>query len=724
MPASIIKGDGSGKPVGQLANYSITKSNVPTNPSDNSGQIPTFKATVTNPSKDSKTHLGDPVVLIDSDKTDTVGVVVSASSSAKSGLTTLDMNTVFERLNTEQTTYPLYTDSTFNTNMAASAITQWLLQAGVPQYRMPGNLQHYITNAQVGYSSRSASTWVQAPTAEWPSNHARYKPNYGTNLGRIEVNLAQSIIWGMPLNSWNQTDYNQQVVVGAWHYKLNNTVSYRLMQVGRVITLSQKTGTGSYTVLATLTCPTTTTITADFLYVLITAHPTVAGNISVALRAVCYDTISGQDVVYESTTASVASTLRDRPELRTLDLGYDTAQAGIDMSPSLFFISEGTEIPFTKPHDQIEFVLDPDAKPLTCVPGFTGNVWEKLKEFCSLQGLDISFGNDKLVFTPRKFQRFNPDDDTYKPMLALPKANVSESASQREKARAVEVVYRQQPKKSVSAYYNNELWRADSVYSVEPGEKLVEVVQTDSTFLTLNQPVPVSGVPVPYTNSYGAYVVTGNDGYIVDPQWWKDNGGSIKVQPTGKAGEIEITIQAPAIITSRAPYRISEGVADRPALYIFGDGLKLDKEKTIKVYTGDPDASEEVGIKFDSIFITDKLSAFNAGFKLATMYGTGESILNYDIPRKERQEFSYGGDFVYDANTEDHNVYFNGSAYRAEQYSLGPNKTNVSRAVRYNTHRILNGEFATGKTVADWNALHAGKKIKDTNLAPLPNYIS
>jgi hypothetical protein len=726
MPASLIKADGSRTPIGKLAAYSISKSNIPTNPSDSSGQIPTFSATVTNVGKDSKTHLGDPVVLTDSDRQDMEGAVVSVGSSAKSGLTKLDMNTVFERLNTEQTTYPVYTDSTFDVNMAPTAITQWLLMAGVPKFRVPGNLQHYITNAQVGYSSRSDATWVMAPSSEWPADHSRYKPTYGSNLGRIEVNRAQSTIWGMGLNPWHQTDYNTEVLVGTWNYRLNNTATYRLMQVGRVITLSQRTGDGAYTVLATLTVPVSTTVVGDFVYVLIKAHPTVASNISVTIRAIGYDQNTGQNVVYESTTASVASTLRTRPELRTIDFGYDTAQAGIDMSPSLFHISEGDVIPFEAPHDQISITLDSNAKPLTCVPGFTGNVWEKLKELCSLCELDISFGNDRIDFAPRKFQRAGQWDNVYKPMLPFAKSNVSESANQREKARTVEVVYREQPKQNTSAYYNTELWRADSVYTVEPGEKLVEVVQTEgTTFLTLNQPVPVGGVPVPYTNSYGAYVVTGNDGFIVDPQWWKDNGGSLTVQPTRNAGEIEITIQAPAIQSSRAPYRISEGVADRPALYVFGEGLKLGKEKTVRVYTGNPDASEEVGTKFDSVFVTDKLTAFNAGHKIAVTYGTGDSTLSYDIPRKETSEFNFiGSALIFSANVDDHNVYYNGSAYRAESYSIGPSITNVSKAVRYNTHRILNGEYATGKTIAQQNAMNAGKKIKDTNLAPLPPYLS
>ena len=35
----------------------------------------------------------------------------------------------------------------------------------------------------------------------------------------------------------------------------------------------------------------------------------------------------------------------------------------------------------------------------------------------------------------------------------------------------------------------------------------------------------------------------------------------------------------------------------------------------------------------------------------------------------------------------------------------------------------LNEEFAEGKTVGDWNAMHSGKLIRDTNIAPLPRYV-
>jgi hypothetical protein len=725
MPASITKADGTRTPIGKLATYSIDKSNVPAIPTDNSGQIPTFSATITNATKDAKTHLGDPVVLTDINQQEAEGVVVSARQSANSGMLSLDMNTVFERLNTVQTTYPCYTDKSYNSNIASSAILQWLLLAGIPKFRMPGNLLHYVTNTDIGFSSRTDATWVLASFSEWIADHSRYRPNFGTDLGRLTVNKAQSVVMGMPINDWSQTVFNTEVILNTWVHTINSGVRFRLMQVGRVMSLQQSVSNAAWTTLSSLTVPVDATVSGDgFLYVRLKAHPTVAGNLEIVMKALGTKSDTGQIVVYSSTAASVATWLRNRPEIRSLDFGYDTTQAGLDVSPHLFFISEGDVLPDTLPKDQISIEFDPDAKPLTAIPGFTGNVWEKLKELCSLVELDILFTNDQIRFTPRKFQRSEQYSNTYIPMTTLGKSNLTEGASQREKARSVEVVYREQTDINLSAYYNTELWRADSVYSVEKGETKVEVIQTDNTFIALNQPVPVSGVPVPYTNSFGAYVITGHDGYIVDPQWWNDNGGSIKVQPTTKAGEFKLTIQAPNIDTERAPYRVSEGAADRPALYIFGHGLPLSEPKTVKIYTGDPDASEDVGTKYESILVTSKLAAFNAGHKIAVSYGSGDSDLTFSIPRKEKREFDTYGNYIYPGESTDHNVYHNGSAYRIEQFSITPATVNVSKCARFNTHRILNGEFATGKTIAQQNAMNAGKKIKDTNLAPLPTYLS
>jgi hypothetical protein len=58
------------------------------------------------------------------------------------------------------------------------------------------------------------------------------------------------------------------------------------------------------------------------------------------------------------------------------------------------------------------------------------------------------------------------------------------------------------------------------------------------------------------------------------------------------------------------------------------------------------------------------------------------------------------------------------------QQNVTPNSIDIQEAQVFNTVKTLNGEFATGKTVGDWNTIHAGQTIRDVNIAPLPKYES
>jgi hypothetical protein len=160
-------------------------------------------------------------------------------------------------------------------------------------------------------------------------------------------------------------------------------------------------------------------------------------------------------------------------------------------------------------------------------------------------------------------------------------------------------------------------------------------------------------------------------------------------------------------------------VADRPALYIFGKGLKMSKPKVVKVYTGSPEAAQDVGAKLQSPFVTNKIMAFNAGHKLATTYGSTDSSIHFDVSQADKPEPDSSASELGFINNS---VYWAGAHYRVSDQTISHGSISVGSASRFNTIAGVNGEFATGKTIADWNALHNGKKIRDTNIAPLPRY--
>lgn len=721
----------TGEPLGTLSTYSVRASATPFNPADSSGEIPSFTVGLTDLGFDAKKLIGSYVTLRDwsgfrffSEPTGSQnnGRVTSVRKNAKSGLATLDASSIFERLNTEQTTLPILQGDTLD-NVTSEAINHWLLMCGVPPYNIEGNLHTYIGKYNnIGYLGQSVYKWRYAGP---PTNYKDYvttESGLGGEAPPLEVNPAQTLTFGIRIPyDLTLTEFRVTARVPT----LYANAVYTVRRVDNTWTLLEKNGAAATVTLKSWNF-TPSNKSEVFFLVQVSANA-AADKVDVKFRALQYDYTTRDSFYTDSTTTGVTSTLRVRPVPNRMQLGWDSAlTAGRSYNgPDIAFITEDPvmQTEFPQPQTYVNpFRVTPAsaadlAKMPDFVPGFTANVWDKLREFCSILDLDVDYVQGVLRVTARDAKRLRTND-TFIPAKPVYKSNLSEQVQDREGARSIEVkYYERQP----GADHFDVMFKADSVYTLEKGETVIEKVQTPNTFIFLNQPIPVAGVPVPYTSSFGSYVVTGADGYIVDPVWWQNNGGSITVRSTEVSGEIEITMQAPTIDTVRAPYRISEGVADRPALYIVGYGLALKEPTTIKILTGNSRAAQDVGATLDSQFITKQLIGWNAGHRLAESYGTGEATINFSLSRSDEQDLEMSnGNPTLLADC----IYWAGSYYRAVNQNLTPNGVSYSDCHTFNTIATINGEFAEGKTIADWNALHTNETIADTNLAPLPTYES
>lgn len=712
---SLVKADGSFTPIGTLANYSSNSDSIPVNPAETSGQIPTFAASITDFSGDPNTLVGQDVTLTDWLGVVNSGRVVAANSSASSNLASLDANTIFERLNTEQTTLPVILGEGIGSPII-KALEHWMLMAGVPRFRIDGNLLMALEpngNDSHGFIADSISKLrAYGP----PDSYNYWVPSAATYANPIEVNPSQSVVMG---GKFVLNTTLSEFKIDAFIPSTQTAVTYTVRRNGTTWTVREKVGAAAETVLLTASF-TATTLNPLFALVKVSANA-AADKVDITLRMMEFNHITQNTVFTDYTATAVTSTLRKRPLPSKIALGYNNSLIGGHTQygpPEGFYMTDKLQTAYPASNSSISLNYAESAKWPYKVPGFTGNVWDKIREFCSLVEVDVSFERDYIFFESRSHRR--EFLGTYFPALPLLKSNVSSQSGSRETARAVEVLYREIAGVDTS-YTNTLLWKADSVYTIEKGETKEEIVQTDSTFVFLNQPVPVSGVPVPYTSAFGSYVITGNDGFIVDPVWWKDNGGSIKVEMTGKSGEIKLIMQAPTVDTTRAPYRVSEGVADRPALYVLGMGLRLTEPKTMKVYTGSPRSSQEIGATHDSVFVTNKILAINTAHKLAAVYGSASSNISFDVSQADKPAPASSSEKLTPLNDS---VYHNGSFYRVTSQTMRPGVIEVGTAERFNTIRVLNGEYATGKTIANWNALHAGKLIRDVTISPLPKYES
>jgi len=722
----------TGEPIGTLATYSVRASATPFNPADSSGEIPSFTVGLTDLGFDAKKLIGSYITLRDwsgfrffSEPTGSQnnGRVTSVRKNQNSGLATLDASSIFERLNTEQTVLPILQGDTLN-NVTSEAINHWLMTCGVPPYNIEGNLHTYLGKYNnIGYLGQSVYKWRYAGP---PTNYKDYittESNTGGEAPALEVNPSQTLTIGM--NIQYDTTLSEYRVTSFLPTQYTNVV-HTLRRVDNTWTLLEKVGTAATTTLKSWTFAPSNKSSVFFL-AQISANA-AADKVDIKFRALQYDYVTRDSFYTDSTSVGVTSRLRDRPTPNRMQLGWDSALTGTRVydSPDVAFITEDPvlQTQFPQPQTYVQpFLTTPAtaeelAKMPDFVPGFTGNVWDKMREFCSILDLDIDYNLGTLRVLARSAKR-SRSDNSFIPAKPVYKSNLSEQVQDREAARSVEVnVYKRKP----GADNFDVMFKADSVYTLEKGETLIEKVQTPNSFIFLNQPIPVAGVPVPYTSAFGSYVVTGADGYIVDPVWWQNNGGSITVKSTDKSGEIEIKMQAPTIDTVRAPYRISEGVADRPALYIMGYGLAVEDEpETIKIFTGNSRAAQDVGVTFDSPFINKSLIAWNAGYRLAEYYGTGEATINFTLSRADELDLVQSSDsptILADC------VYWAGSYFRTVNQNLNPNGITFSDCHTFNTIATLNGEFADSKTIADWNALHLDETIADTNMAPLPTYES
>jgi hypothetical protein len=344
--------------------------------------------------------------------------------------------------------------------------------------------------------------------------------------------------------------------------------------------------------------------------------------------------------------------------------------------------------------------------------GFSGNVWEHMKQYCSIFHLDVNYRNGLLTIEPRK--------TNVKTGAGLSVLNTT--VQNRETARTVEVV--NQRHTATGSVTPQVMWKADTVYQVAVGEVQEFLVQTKHSIMSVKQPVCVSGIsPFPYVSGTGQYVVTGSDGYIVSPAFWADQGGSVTCDITENEGEIKVRIKAPDFDSTRAPYRISEGDAGRPALYITGTGVKADPV-TLKVPTGNSKAAKDVGVTIDSPFIGTARYAYDAAARAAANFAGPEVLVSFTEPTGYDEDSALGdvpaGELIKSG----------GNVYRIKDVTQTPNLTS-GNASQHNTIFQLKRSYppvqppegmsgaAVIPKISEMNAYNAGKPIGKVNLKPL-----
>lgn len=688
--------------LGQLASVSINTAAVPLNPAEGSGSAPSVNATYKKGS-DPEFMLGETNTITNGAIGTYEGEVVKLGLSKSSAIASISMTTPLTLLNTEMHLFP-FIDGVPGTWTAARAIDYWTQQCGLFYDKVPGQCIAYAsgfghtdsfgasttarfyekrtggsTTTQV-LNGRSVKTFGSAVTGK-TALHEVKDGSVGVSVPE-DHKLVFSI--GMGLNgsgrtgsaSWTFLDYADRQYTVSLQATSSGAVAAKLD--GSTIATASVPAGETYRLTLSLEKLTSTTLAAK-----LTVHT---------------DDLAGAgSLLHNGTVYTVASPMSSVLKLTSFN-HTSSDGSGSQMTRWGTYLTVADTHPMELP--AVQKALFETGKDFGFVAGFEGNVWNLLNEFCSIARLDVQYLGAQLR-VPRRSTA-----------LAMPGGNFGSfivDRERREKYKQVAVVNKQS--KAVSTD-DAVLWRADSVYQVAAREVFETTVQTGHSILSLVQPVAVNGImPFPYKEGAGQYVVTGADGYIVAPGWWNDNGGKVEVSLTGKEGEIAIKITAPGEDTVRAPYRISEGAADRPALYISGSGI-LNDPVEVHIATGAKNAREGFDNVFESPFIAGTRETYDAAMAMASLYSASVAEVSFELPNDFEKPTGFGqfppGTIFTD----------NDRNYRISDTSQSLSKVS-GNAVEHTTIGAYVASYPPGATIADEKARHAGRTIRQFNIKPL-----
>ena len=709
--------------LGDLSTFSISTSAIPTDAADSSGSVPTISGTFVD-GKDVEYLIGEDFSIEAPAWGKYDGEIVNVGKTYGSAKSAIDVHNIMARLNTEHRLYPMAdyngTESSF---LPAFTLEYWTQQCGIFYSKVPGKPLFF--QSQWGHFGAWAKDITRPlKTTLTASGSELYQSDVVGD--RVMNNIPRNALATLTLpDKTKLTDMGTKlpVLVSATGKTVFGT-TFRLggtgrrghvtwlmadpMGVKRSIRITADSAVG-FTLSTsengtTYTSRGTIAATADYIY-------TVYVGVSQTSTAteLTFTIFNEDDSLLGTRTATMTgSGIRDSLALTHVLYGGDDVGTGTKLLYADVFISQMDAMPTACLVPQKH--VSTGVKTSSHMVGFSGNVWEHMKQFCAIYHFDVNYRDGKLTIEPRQRDI----------KVGTSLSTLSTSVQNRETARNVEVVNQRQTGTGTS---NPKLmWSADTVYQVAVGEVQEFKVQTKHSIMSVMQPVCVSGItPYPYVSGTGQYVVTGSDGYIVSPSFWNDQGGSVTCDITEVEGEILVRIKGPDFDSTRAPYRISEGDAGRPALHITGTGVKSDPI-TLKVPTGNSKAAKDVGVTIDNPFVGNTKVAYDVACRAAQTFATPEVSVSFMEPVGYDEESALGKIPAGQLMKKDGNIFrIKDASQTHSQVSGNASQHNTIYQLKRSFQPVPVGEIgiAVMPPISEVNEYYDGKPIGKVNIKPL-----
>lgn len=358
-------------------------------------------------------------------------------------------------------------------------------------------------------------------------------------------------------------------------------------------------------------------------------------------------------------------------------------------------------------------VFDPSVPSTpSVVPAHHGSVWVFLRDYMTVNRVELVIENDSVVFRAMGSSPAEFDNSNSVTALGI-------SVSGDKAAQYVEIEYYENKFVTNATVYPTPV-EEPNVISVNAAEVAVIELTTLTGLNSVNQPLAMDFIANGFTGS--GYTIAGSDGLPVKATSWLSAGGSVQAEiKEDDPYTIVLTVTAPTsgVLSTTdnrntaAPYHIAmtDGTL-YPRLFITGTGVQTNPQ-SIEIYTGanDPLVEPGVGFTLTNPCVGSLSQAFDVGIRVAQAYSGVSTSVSRTSPDYEDFHSAPGGKY----ETPDSN-------YRVESVSYGPTGASFT-AHAHTSFKDFNDEWADRPhTFADFNAYWAAQpksRFRDFAIAPL-----
>lgn len=303
-------------------------------------------------------------------------------------------------------------------------------------------------------------------------------------------------------------------------------------------------------------------------------------------------------------------------------------------------------------------------------PGFSGNMWESMKQMCAAQQVEITLVSSNIVLRALRTREVQNRTDI----------SQNWSVGVGDAAQFIEIYNYNNEYKASGMIYPKGGWTEDmQVYQVDANETIEVEIPVDVSVQSVVQPTPVLNVPRYYEGGGSVYAIAGKDGLPIPPAQWTAQGGFLTVRIGDDSQTLIVTIKGPNE-PQYEPYSIAvqSGPSEKySSLRIAGTGVFFNKELlTLPTAADASRATQIIGVTIDNPFIGSLTQAYTAG-----MLAAGK---------------------------------FSGTVQKLDVTALVVNRKGEKGTMNYPTIQTFNTEWAS-KTIAQFKTTWAGQSFDQFN---------